>query len=158
MAALLIVVSCSIVVVMLVAIELRLRGRKRAPVKIGPREPREPRRLPHVEERVRDVLADTKQRFGPVFVDYKVWRMDREMRLELEVAPLWKRLSDFTRCLVIRQLWRTLEEISGGAVVVVDAPPLRWTKDVDSGFRARGADPWLARYATATAPQYIKTP
>ena len=66
----------------------------------------------------------------------------------------------------MRHLWRSLEAAVNGAVVVVDAPAQRWTKEVDGTFRDRGVDLWrtspsYARptYSTAgAARQYAKSP
>jgi hypothetical protein len=72
--------------------------------------------------------------------DYSVWKSDQETRLELTAADQWGRLNEFTRCLVVRYLWRVLESLAGGAVVVVDQPAQEWNVEVDTGFRDQGFD------------------
>jgi hypothetical protein len=133
-----IAIAAIVVAPLLVAYELRRRAR--APVR--GKGPSAPRRLPLLEERVREALENTKQQFGEIFTSYTVWKVDRETRLEIETAPRWKRLSEFTRCLIVRHLWRALEAVSSGSVVVVDNPPLTWNREVNAAFRDRGVDPW----------------
>ena len=138
MTALVIAVAAIVLAPLLVAYELHRRANARGSGK----RPSAPRRLPNLEERVREALENTKQQFGELFTSYAVWKVDRETRLEIESAPKWKRLSEFTRCLIVRHLWRVLESVSSGTVVVVDNPPLTWNRDVNAAFRDRGVDPW----------------
>lgn len=49
------------------------------------------------------------------------------------------------RSIVVRHLWRALETLAKGAVVVVDAPPQRWSKEIDAGFDDQGIDPCVVR-------------
>lgn len=152
MLALIIAIAAIVILPMLIAYELRRRSRPRVRAK----DARAPRRLPYLEERVREALEHTKQQFGDVFTSYKVWKVDKETRLEIEAAPKWKRLSAFTRSLIVRHLWRTLEAVASGAVVVVDDPPMEWTREVKVSFRDRGVDPWRAHplYAAGGLPRY----
>jgi hypothetical protein len=93
-----------------------------------------------LEARVKTVLAGPRQKYGDIFTDYSVWRSGRETRLELVATDQWSRLNEFTRCLVVRYLWRVLESLAGGAVVVVDRPAQEWNVEVDAGFRDQGFD------------------
>jgi hypothetical protein len=152
MLALIIAITAIVILPLLIGYELRRRARPRVRVKSA----NKPRRLPYLEERVRQALDHTKQQFGEVFTSYKVWSVDKETRLEIEAAPKWKRLSEFTRSLIVRHLWRTLEAVSSGSVVIVDDPPMEWTREVNLAFRDRGVDPWRAHplYAAGGPPRY----
>jgi hypothetical protein len=112
------------------------------------------RRAPDLEARIKTVLAGPRQKYGDIFTDYSVWKSERETRLELTATPQWARLNEFTRCLVVRYLWRVLESLSGGAVVVVDAPQQEWNVEIDSGFRDQGFD-WKT---FGHGPQFIEEP
>jgi len=138
MISLMIAVAALVLVPLLLVYELRRRMNPRERLK----GPNAPRRLIYLEERVREALEHTKQQFGDIFTSYRVWKVDQETRLEIEAAPKWKRLSEFTRCLIVRHLWRTLEAVSSGTVVIIDNPPQQWTREVNASFRDRGVDPW----------------
>jgi hypothetical protein len=98
------------------------------------------KRAPDLEARIKTVLAGPSQKYGDIFTDYSVWKSERETRLELVASDQWARLNEFTRCLVVRYLWRVLESLAGSAVVVVDQPPQEWNVEVDTGFRDQGFD------------------
>lgn len=93
-----------------------------------------------LEARIKTVLTGPRQKYGDIFTEYSVWKAGRETRLELVATDQWGRLNEFTRCLVVRYLWRVLESLAGGAVVVVDVPAQEWNVDVDAGFRDQGFD------------------
>jgi hypothetical protein len=112
------------------------------------------RRAPDLEARIKTVLAGPRQKYGDIFTDYSVWKSERETRLELAATDQWGRLNEFTRCLVVRYLWRVLESLAGGAVVVVDQPPQEWNVEVDSGFRDQGFD-WKT---FGQGPQFVDEP
>lgn len=117
------------------------------------------RREPEVEERMQVVVNEVTQHFGEIFVSFRVWRLDQECRLELRAADPWKKLGEFTRCLVVRHLWRALEALAGGSVVVVDAPAMRWNREIDAKFKDGGADPFAQApkpIASADAPQFFR--
>ena len=97
-------------------------------------------RAPDLEARIKTVLTGPRNKYGDIFTDYSVWKTGRETRLELVATDQWGRLNEFTRCLVVRYLWRVLESLAGGAVVVVDQPPQEWNQDVDADFRDQGFD------------------
>lgn len=117
---------------------------------------RKPRRLPLIEAHVGGAIDETKQQFGEIFTDFRVWRDDRETRLELVTAAPWRRMSEFARCLCVRHLWRALESVASGPVVVVDRPPQRWSREENEAFRDRGVELWRSSIYAAGAPQYIK--
>lgn len=112
------------------------------------------RRAPDLEARIKTVLAGPRQKYGDIFTDYSVWKSERETRLELTATAQWSRLNEFTRCLVVRYLWRVLESLAGGAVVVVDHPQQEWNVEIDAGFRDQGFD-WKT---FGHGPQFIEEP
>ena len=57
--------------------------------------------------------------------------------------------------IVVRHIWRTLEKLAKGSVVVIDSPPLEWTAQVDQAFDDRGIDPWGESVAPA-GHQFVK--
>jgi len=112
------------------------------------------RRAYELEARIRTVLTGPRQKYGEIFTDYTVWRCETETRLELVAGPPWKKLNEFSRALIVRYLWRVLESLAGGAVVIVDDPQLTWNEEVDSGFRDQGFD-WKT---FGMGPQFINEP
>ena len=116
------------------------------------------RREPEVEERMQIVVHEVTQHFGEIFVSYRVWRLDQECRLEVRAADPWKKLSEFTRSIVVRHLWRALEAVAGGSVVIVDAPAMRWNREIDAKFKDGGADPFAQPkpISSKDAPQYFR--
>jgi hypothetical protein len=144
-------------IVVLIAVEvLRLRAKSRTRVRY-----RHPRRQPLIEDRLRAAFDPPQQQFGEIFVSYTVWKHDAETRLELIAAPPWTKLNEFTRSLVVRHLWRALEKLAAGSVVIVDSAPLRWSKAIDEKFVDQGVDPWaeLPTFVPPSAgPQFVKEP
>jgi hypothetical protein len=143
------VVLAGIVVVAVLAgivIERSVRARQRRRTVLS-----EPRRSYELEARIKTVLTGPRQKYGDIFTDYTVWKSDTETRLELVSGPPWQRLNEFTRCLVVRYLWRVLESLAGGAVVIIDQPKQLWNEDVDLGFRDQGFD-WKSFGA---GPQFV---
>jgi hypothetical protein len=132
----------------------RLRASKRT--KLAMRN-RRPRRQPLLEDRVRPAFEGPRSQYGEIFVSYHVWKRENETRLELFSGPPWLKLNEFTRALIVRHLWRALESLVQGSVVVVDAPPQTWSKRIDASFDDRGVDPWaLARpIFGGDGPQYV---
>jgi hypothetical protein len=109
------------------------------------------RRAYDLEARIRTVLTGPRQKYGEIFTDYSVWKSDSETRLELTAGTPWKALNEFTRCLIVRYLWRVLESLAGAAVVIVDEPQQVWNDEVDSSFRDQGFD-WKT---FGMGPQYV---
>jgi hypothetical protein len=143
------VVLAGIVVVAVLAgivIERSVRERQRRRTVLS-----EPRRSYELEARIKTVLTGPRQKYGDIFTDYTVWKSDTETRLELVSGPPWQRLNEFTRCLVVRYLWRVLESLAGGAVVIIDQPKQLWNEDVDLGFRDQGFD-WKS---FGVGPQFV---
>jgi hypothetical protein len=103
---------------------------------------RRPRRQPELEDRIRSAFDGPRAQYGDIFVNYTVWRRENETRLELFSGDPWLRLDHFTRSIVVRHLWRALEALAGGTVVVVDAPAQQWSKEINAKFKDNGVDPW----------------
>ena len=140
---------------LMIAIEVfRFRAGSRRRVKVTQRRPR---RQPILEDRIRDAFEGPQTQFGEIFVSYMVWRRENETRLELFSGAPWAKLNTYTRSLIVRHLWRTLETLVQGSVVIVDAPPQQWSKSVDAGFDDRGVDPWGPRPTFGTdGPQFAR--
>lgn len=114
------------------------------------------RRQPELEDAIRSAFDGPNEKHGQVFVSYAVWKRDQETRLELLAADAFGKLNEFTRCLIVRHLWRALESLTAGAVVVVDSPPQTWSKSVDATFHDHGIDPWRTMPAPGLVPQFAK--
>jgi hypothetical protein len=121
---------------------------------------RHARRQPLLEDRLRDSLEEPNAQYGQIFTSYVIWKHGRQTRMELFSGDPWLQLNEFTRAIVVRHIWRALETLAKGAVVVVDRPPLEWSEQIDTEFDDRGIDPWgadmLRHSAAAGGSQFIK--
>ena len=99
------------IVVAILAVLAVLRWRAEAQARIRSQR----KRAPDLEARIKTVLAGPKQKYGDIFTDYSVWKSEQETRLELTATDQWGRLNEFTRCLVVRYLWRVLEVLKGSS-------------------------------------------
>jgi hypothetical protein len=142
------IVAVAALIVLAILAVLRWRAEERA------RALTVRKRAPDLEARIKTVLAGPRHKYGDIFTDYSVWKSQRETVLELVAGDQWTRLNEFTRCLVVRYLWRVLESLAGGAVVVVDSPPQEWNVEVDAGFRDQGFD-WKT---FGHGPQFVDEP
>jgi len=149
MSTLIVLLIGAVVIAILVALAI-VRWRAEAAARIRSQR----KRSPDLEARIKTVLAGPRQKYGDIFTDYSVWKSEQETRLELTATDQWGRLNEFTRCLVVRYLWRVLESLAGGAVVVVDEPPQEWNVEVDAGFRDQGFD-WKT---FGHGPQFVEEP
>src|SRR5580704_9826227 len=145
-----ILLALLVVVIAVLAVLAWIRLRNEALARIRSQR----KRAPDLEARIKTVLAGPRQKYGDIFTDYSVWKSERETRLELVATDQWGKLNEFTRCLVVRYLWRVLESLAGGAVVVVDQPPQEWNVEVDTGLRDQGFD-WKT---FGTGPQFAEEP
>jgi hypothetical protein len=152
MVALALVALAALLIVAIVSIALQ-RPRHAPAVRVTPRSIA--RRQPHLEDAIRPAFDGPSEKHGRLFVSYAVWKRDQETRLELIAADPFARLNEFTRSLIVRHLWRALEKVSAGSVVVVDDPPQRWSESIDVSFRDQGIDPWRIPRLVA-APQFVK--
>jgi hypothetical protein len=155
MIALIIAVIALIALSAMIGLEIS-RGRKRATVVVRRRSV--PRRQPLLEERIRSAFDGPREKHGDIFVSYAIWKRDHETRLELFAADPFAQLNEFTRCLIVRHLWRALEALSEGAVVVVDSPPQVWSRSINEKFQDRGVDPWRLTPIVSSigGPQFAK--
>ena len=97
-----------------------LRARKRPAKRIAHRHAR---RQPLLEDRMRDALGEPHSQYGEIFTSYMIWKRDQETRMELFSGDPWMHLNEFTRAIVVRHIWRALEKLAKGCIVVVDIPP-----------------------------------
>jgi hypothetical protein len=115
------------------------------------------RRQPHLEDAIRAAFDGPTEKHGEIFLSYSVWKREQETRLELSAGDPFGRLNEFTRCLIVRHLWRALEGLAAGSVVMVDNPPQTWTVSIDRTFHDHGIDPWrLPIPSLVPAPQFAK--
>ncbi len=114
------------------------------------------RRQPHLEDAIRSAFDGPAAKHGEIFQSYSVWKREHETRLELIGADAFGGLNEFTRCLIVRHLWRALEKLSKGSVVMVDNPPQRWSESVNAVFHDYGIDPWTLPAANLLAPHFAK--
>lgn len=143
--------------IVLAAILLVEALRAHAAEKLRKRPRSVPRRQPQLEDAIRSAFDGPTRKHGPIFVTYSVWKREQETRLELLAADAFGRLNEFTRCLIVRHLWRALENLASGSVVVVDDPPQMWSASIDVAFHDHGIDPWrLPPLGVAGAPQFAK--
>ena len=138
---------------LMIGIEIAvIRNRNKKKKKVVPRHPR---RQPLLEDRMRAALEEPHAQYGEVFTSYMVWKRGQETRMELFTGPPWMNLNEFTRAIVVRHVWRALEKLAKGSVVIVDQPPQQWSSSIDARFDDRGIDPWGEQIQSA-GPQFIK--
>ena len=116
---------------------------------------RHARRQPLLEDRMRAALDEPQAQYGEVFTSYMIWKRDQETRMELFSGDPWMQLNEFTRSIVVRHVWRALEKLAKGSVVVVDYPPQEWSAQTDKSFEDHGIDPWGEDVQSA-GPQFVK--
>jgi hypothetical protein len=147
-------------IVLMIVIELLVQRNRKKPRRRATGH-RHARRQPLLEDRMREALEGPHAQYGEIFTSYMIWKKENETRMELFTGDPWLGLNAFTRALVVRHVWRALEKLSKGSVVVVDSPPQQWSADVDRTFDDQGIDPWAAGAAEkplAEGPQFIKGP
>jgi hypothetical protein len=148
----LLVSAALLALAMMIVIEvLRMQHEKRRKPKMRLRRPR---RQPLLEDRIRDAFIGPRQHHGDIFVSYMIWRRENETRLELFAGESWLKLNSFTRSIVVRHLWRALEQLVQGSVVIVDMPPQQWSQKIDAKFEDHGVDPWAQAPAKPAKPAY----
>ena len=138
MIALALALSAALALIVLIVVEMSRARPKRPPPSLRTI----PRRQPLLEERIRDAFTGPREKYGEIFVSYEIWRRDHEIRMELHATDPFSQLNEFTRCLIVRHLWRALEKLATGSVVIVDSPPQTWSRTVDDQFEDHGIDPW----------------
>jgi hypothetical protein len=144
---------------MIVIEVLVVRARKRP--KTSARVHRHARRQPLIEDRMRHALQEPQAQYGDIFTSYNVWKHGQQTRMELFSGAPWLQLNEFTRAIVVRHIWRALEKLAKGSVVVVDQPPQEWSSAENAKFDDQGIDPWAGEQpqraaGNPDAPVFIK--
>jgi len=148
-----IAVIALVALLLMIGIEVAIiQNRKRPAKRVAHRHAR---RQPLLEDRMRDALEQPHTQYGEIFTSYMIWKRDQETRMELFSGDPWMNLNEFTRAIVVRHIWRALEKLAKGSVVVVDSPPQEWSSQIDKGFDDRGIDPWAENVQPAGS-QFIK--
>lgn len=142
-----------VVLLLMIGIEFAVMRNRRRPAKRYVH--RHARRQPLLEDRMREALEAPQTQYGEVFTSYMIWKRDQETRMELFSGDPWHNLNEFTRAIVVRHVWRALEKLAKGSVVVVDSPPQEWSSQVDAAFDDRGIDPW-GQDVQPAGSQFIK--
>ena len=145
----------AVAAVILAAIFIAENFRLRAAEKVRATPRSKARRQPQLEDAIRAAFDGPAEKHGQLFLSYSVWKRDQETRLELLAADPFGRLNEFTRSLIVRHLWRALEHVAAGSVVMVDKPPQTWTVSIDRTFHDHGIDPWRTPVPTLV-PQFAK--
>jgi hypothetical protein len=142
-----------VVLLVMIGIEIAVMRSRKRPARRHVH--RHARRQPLLEDRMRSALDEPQAQYGEVFTSYMIWKRGQETRMELFTGDPWMQLNEFTRSIVVRHIWRALEKLARGSVVVIDIPPLEWSASVDKTFDDRGIDPWGEDVQPA-GPQFIK--
>jgi hypothetical protein len=153
MFALVVAVIALISLAVLVGLEIRRPRAKHATARA---KRTVPRREPELEDRIRDAFDGPREKHGDIFVSYAIWKRGQETRMELFANDPFAQLNEFTRCLIVRHLWRALEALAEDSVVVVDAPSQKWSKGVDERFHDHGIDPWRRSTDAIAPPQFVR--
>jgi hypothetical protein len=148
-----IAVTALVALLLMIGIEIAIIQYRKRPAKRSIH--RHARRQPLLEDRMRDALDQPHTQYGEIFTSYMIWKRDQETRMELFSGDPWMNLNEFTRAIVVRHIWRALEKLAKGSVVVVDSPPQEWSAQIDKGFDDRGIDPWAENVQPAGS-QFIK--
>jgi len=103
----------SIVLLILIASEIvalvaRKRKRRRGSI----------RRAPLLEARMRSALAGPREYHGDWFATHVIWRERGTTRMDITTAKPWQSISDFSRSLIVRHIWRALRTLVSGTVLV----------------------------------------
>jgi hypothetical protein len=143
---------------LMIGIEIAVVRHRKKPKKIHIHK--HARRQPLIEDRMRPVLREPVMQYGDIFTSFNVWKHGQQTRMELFSGDPWMQLNEFTRAIVVRHIWRALEGLAKGSVVVVDQPPQEWSAAVDKDFDDQGIDPWAQpasrRSGDPNAPVFIK--
>jgi hypothetical protein len=121
---------------------LATAGRRKRRVAMGP-----PRRSPHLERRIAEAFRGPREAYGDVFAGFSVMRVADTTQMDVATKGPWQTLNLFTRSLIVRHLWRSLEKLARNTVTVrVDpgAPgSMLWTAKQTAEFNDGGKmEPW----------------
>ncbi len=144
---------------LMIGIEIAvLRNRKKK--KVIASAHRHARRQPLIEYHMRDALNEPRAQYGDIFTSYNVWKHGQQTRMELFSGAPWLQLNEFTRAIVVRHIWRALEKLAKGSVVIVDQPPQEWSAVTNESFDDQGIDPWAVQKpkpsANPDSPVFIR--
>jgi hypothetical protein len=148
-----IAVIALVALLLMIGIEIAVIRHRKRPAKRYVH--RHARRQPLLEDRMRSALDEPQAQYGEVFTSYMIWKRDQETRMELFSGDPWLQLNEFTRAIVVRHVWRALEKLAKGSVVVIDSPPQEWSAQIDKTFDDRGIDPW-AEGVQSAGSQFVK--
>ncbi len=106
-----------------------------------------PRRSPHLERRMAEAFRGPREAYGDVFEGFSVVRVADTTQMDVATKGPWLNLNLFTRSLIVRHLWRSLEKLARNTVTVrVDpgAPnAMLWTAKQTAEFNDGGKmEPW----------------
>jgi hypothetical protein len=105
------------------------------------------RRSPHLERRMAEAFRGPREAYGDVFEGFSVMRQADMTQMDVSTKGPWQSLNLFTRSLIVRHLWRSLERLARNTVTVrVDpgAPgSMTWTAKQTAEFNDGGKmEPW----------------
>lgn len=129
-----------VALVLMIGIEIAVIRNRKRPKKTHVH--RHARRQPLLEDRMRESFEEPNAQYGQIFTSYNIWKHGQQTRMELFSGDPWLQLNEFTRAIVVRHIWRALESLAKGSVVIVDQPPQEWSAKVDGAFDDRGIDPF----------------
>jgi hypothetical protein len=89
-----------------------------------------------------------RKTYGDIFAEFSIWRQLDNTRMDVRTKGGWSLLNLFTRSLIVRHLWQTLEGLVSGTVLVnVDAgskDAILWTEAQTAKFNDCGVlAPWV---------------
>ncbi len=124
---------------------LNAKKRRRKRASLAP-----PRRSQHLEKRMVAAFAGPRQTYGDCFAEFSVWRQLDSTRMDVRTRGPWQALNAFTRSLIVRHLWQTLEGLVHGSVLVsVDSgsrDAILWTAEKTAEFNDCGVvAPWIPK-------------
>jgi len=135
-----------VMIVIAIAIEVsRMRSAtlKRVRVSSAP-----PRRSQHLEKRMLSAFQGPRNEYGDCFAEFSVWRQADSTRMDVRTKGEWQLLNMFTKSLIVRHLWQTLQGFVKGTVLVrvdVGAPgAILWNAAQNEHFDDKGVvAPWI---------------
>jgi hypothetical protein len=105
------------------------------------------RRAPHLERSMAEAFRGPREAYGDVFAGFSVMRLADTTQMDVWTKGPWQTLNLFTRSLIVRHLWRSLEKLARNTVTVrVDAGApgsVIWTAKQTAEFNDGGKmEPW----------------
>jgi hypothetical protein len=105
------------------------------------------RRSLHLERRMADAFRGPREAYGDIFEGFSVMRLADTTQMDVNTKGPWLTLNVFTRSLIIRHLWRSLEKLARNTVTVRVDPgspgAMVWTAKQTAEFNDGGKmEPW----------------